>query len=159
MEMFNPPHPGEIVRDDCLIPLGLSVADGAKRLGVSRQSLSELLNGRNGISATLALRLEKAGWSIAEDVAGQPNLLRPPAGAKSRREREGARGPAQDQSSGEKAHGQKGRRQARPASEEASMTVRNFGLPMTRKRSPSGLRTLSDADALIVPLFHARRCV
>jgi antitoxin HigA-1 len=66
MEMFNPPHPGEIVREDCLIPLGLSVADGAKRLGVSRQSLSELLNGHNGISAAMALRLEKAGWSTAE---------------------------------------------------------------------------------------------
>ena len=66
MEMFNPPHPGEIIREDCLDPLGLSVTEAAKGLGVSRQSLSELLNGRNGISADMALRLEKAGWSTAE---------------------------------------------------------------------------------------------
>jgi addiction module HigA family antidote len=66
MEMFNPPHPGEIIREDCLIPAGLSVTEAALRLGVSRQSVSELLNGRNGISADMALRLEKAGWSTAE---------------------------------------------------------------------------------------------
>ena len=47
-------------------PLGLSVTDTAKGLDVSRQSLSELLNGRNGISADMALRLEKAGWGTAE---------------------------------------------------------------------------------------------
>ena len=66
MEMFNPPHPGEIIREDCLKPLGLTVTVAAKGLGVSRQSLSELLNGRNGISAGMALRLEMAGWSTAE---------------------------------------------------------------------------------------------
>jgi addiction module HigA family antidote len=66
MEMFNPPHPGEIVREDCLIPAGLSVTAGAKHLSLSRQSLSKLINGRNGISADMALRLEKAGWSTAE---------------------------------------------------------------------------------------------
>jgi addiction module HigA family antidote len=66
MEMFNPPHPGEIVREDCLIPAGLSVTEAALRLGVSRQSMSELINGRNGLSADMALRLEKAGWSTAE---------------------------------------------------------------------------------------------
>jgi len=66
MEMFNPPHPGEIIREDCLVPLGLSVTDAAKWLGVSRQSLSELLNGHNGVSADMALRLEMAGWSKAE---------------------------------------------------------------------------------------------
>jgi addiction module HigA family antidote len=66
LEMFNPPHPGEIIREDCLKPLGLTVTVAAKGLGVSRQSLSELLNGRNGISAEMALRLEKAGWSTAE---------------------------------------------------------------------------------------------
>jgi addiction module HigA family antidote len=63
--MLNPPHPGEIVREDCLIPAGLSVTEAALRLGVSRQSMSELINGRNGISADMALRLEKAGWSTA----------------------------------------------------------------------------------------------
>jgi antitoxin HigA-1 len=65
MEMFNPPHPGEIIREDCLAPAGLSVTEAAVRLGVSRQSVSELINGRNGISADMALRLEKAGWGPA----------------------------------------------------------------------------------------------
>lgn len=66
MQMFNPPHPGEIIREDCLAPLNLTVTDAAKGLGVSRQSLSELLNGRTGISADMALRLEKAGFGTAE---------------------------------------------------------------------------------------------
>jgi antitoxin HigA-1 len=66
MDMFDPPHPGEIIREDCIKPLNLSVTEAAKGLGVSRQSLSELLNGRNGISADMALRLEKAGWGAAE---------------------------------------------------------------------------------------------
>jgi addiction module HigA family antidote len=66
MEMFNPPHPGEIVREDCLKPLKLSVTAAAAALGVSRQSMSELINGRNGVSADMAVRLEKAGWSTAE---------------------------------------------------------------------------------------------
>ena len=65
MEIFNPPHPGEIIREDCLAPAGLSVTEAAVRLGVSRQSVSELINGRNGISADMALRLEKAGWGPA----------------------------------------------------------------------------------------------
>ena len=66
MEMFNPPHPGEILREDCLKPLGLTVTAAAKWLGVSRGSLSELLNGHNGISPEMAIRLEKAGWGPAE---------------------------------------------------------------------------------------------
>ncbi len=70
MEMFNPPHPGEIIREDCLEPLGLTVTAAAAWLGVSRQSLSELLNGRNGVSADMAIRLEKAGWSNAETWLG-----------------------------------------------------------------------------------------
>jgi antitoxin HigA-1 len=65
MEMFNPPHPGEIVREDCMVPSGLSVTEAAVQLGVSRQTVSELINGRNGISADMALRLEKAGWGDA----------------------------------------------------------------------------------------------
>jgi addiction module HigA family antidote len=64
--MFDPPHPGELIREDCLAPLGLSVTAAAKWLGVSRQSLSELLNGRNGVSPDMAIRLEKAGWGLAE---------------------------------------------------------------------------------------------
>jgi addiction module HigA family antidote len=70
MAMHNPPHPGEIIREDCLKPLGLSVTAAAAWLDVSRQSLSELLNGRNGVSAEMAIRLEKAGWSTAETWLG-----------------------------------------------------------------------------------------
>lgn len=66
MPMLEPLHPGEIMREDCLAPLGLSVTAAAKWLGVSRQSLSELLNGRNGVSPDMAIRLEMAGWSNAE---------------------------------------------------------------------------------------------
>lgn len=66
MEMFNPPHPGEIVREDCLAPLSLSITAAAKWLGISRGSLSELVNGHNGISPDMAIRLEKAGWGSAE---------------------------------------------------------------------------------------------
>ena len=66
MDMFNPPHPGEILREDCLKPLRLTVTAAAKGLGVSRGSLSELLNGHNGVSADMAIRLEKAGWGSAE---------------------------------------------------------------------------------------------
>ena len=51
-------------------PLNLTVTAAAALLGVSRQSLSELLNGRNGISANMAIRLEKAGWSTAETWLG-----------------------------------------------------------------------------------------
>jgi addiction module HigA family antidote len=64
--MHDPPHPGEIVRDQCLEPLGLSVTAAAKGLGVTRKALSELLNGHSGISPEMALRLEKAFGSTAE---------------------------------------------------------------------------------------------
>jgi antitoxin HigA-1 len=66
MEMFNPPHPGEIIREDCFVPLKLTVTAAAKWLGISRQALSEVLNGHIGVSADMALRLEQAGWSTAE---------------------------------------------------------------------------------------------
>jgi addiction module HigA family antidote len=66
MEMFDPPHAGEIIREACLEPLGLTVTAAARWLGVSRQSLSELLNGRAGVSAEMAIRLEKAFGSTAE---------------------------------------------------------------------------------------------
>lgn len=58
--MHNPPHPGEIIRELCLVPLGVSVTDAAKALGVSRKALSELLNGKSGISPEMALRLSMA---------------------------------------------------------------------------------------------------
>lgn len=66
MTMHNPPHPGEVIREACLAPLGLSVTDAAKGLGVTRKALSELLNGHSGVSPEMAIRLEKAGWSTAE---------------------------------------------------------------------------------------------
>jgi len=64
--MHYPPHPGELVRELCLEPLGLSVTDAARGLGVSRKALSELVNGRSGISPEMAIRLEKAFGSTAE---------------------------------------------------------------------------------------------
>jgi antitoxin HigA-1 len=70
MGMHNPPHRGEIIREDCLKPLGLTVTAAAEWLGVSSQSLSELLTGCNGVSAEMAIRLEKAGWSNAETWLG-----------------------------------------------------------------------------------------
>jgi len=58
--MFNPPHPGEVLRELCLDPLELTVTEAAKALGVSRKTLSALLNGRSGISPEMAIRLSKA---------------------------------------------------------------------------------------------------
>jgi antitoxin HigA-1 len=60
MPMYDPPHPGEHVRHDCLEPLGLTVTRAAEVLGVSRKALSELVNGRSGISPEMAIRLSKA---------------------------------------------------------------------------------------------------
>lgn len=57
MVMMNPPHPGETIREPCLEPLGLSVTAAAKGLGVTRKTLSELLNGHSGISTEMAVRL------------------------------------------------------------------------------------------------------
>ncbi len=61
-----PPHPGEILRELCLAPMGLSVTQTARALGVSRKALSELLNGKSGISAEMALRLSVAFGTSAE---------------------------------------------------------------------------------------------
>ena len=60
MPMNNPPHPGLSVRYDCLEPLGLSVTEAAQKLGVSRKQLSDVVNGRSGISPEMAIRLDKA---------------------------------------------------------------------------------------------------
>lgn len=66
--MHNPPHPGEIIREFCVEALNLSVTEAAKALGVTRKTLSALLNGRSGISPEMALRLSKVfgrspeGW-------------------------------------------------------------------------------------------------
>ena len=58
--MKNPPHPGRSIRDACLEPLGLTVTEGAKVLGVTRATLSNLINGRAGISPEMAIRLANA---------------------------------------------------------------------------------------------------
>jgi addiction module HigA family antidote len=60
MPTRNPPHPGEVVREECLAPLGLTVTAGAAALGVSRKVLSDIVNGRAGVSALMAIRLSKA---------------------------------------------------------------------------------------------------
>jgi addiction module HigA family antidote len=58
--MYNPPHPGEIIKELCLEPLGLSVTDAAKGLGISRKTLSSIINGKAGISPEMAVRLSIA---------------------------------------------------------------------------------------------------
>jgi antitoxin HigA-1 len=70
MAMHDPPHPGRIVRQECLEPLGLSVTAAAKALGVSRVALSELVNERRGVSPEMAIRLSKAFGSSPEVWAG-----------------------------------------------------------------------------------------
>ena len=66
MPMKNPAHPGRIVRSACLEPLGLSVTEGAKSLGVTRQTLNNVINGKSGISPVMAIRLSKAFGSTPE---------------------------------------------------------------------------------------------
>jgi addiction module HigA family antidote len=72
--MHNPPHPGEVLREDVIAPLGLSVTDAADRLAMSRVAMSRVLNGKAGISPDLAVRLEQAGAGTAQAwVAMQAN--------------------------------------------------------------------------------------
>ena len=66
MPMKKPPHPGRIVRQECLEPLGLTVKEAAKRLGVTRQALNNLVNGKSGISPEMSIRLSKAFGSSPE---------------------------------------------------------------------------------------------
>ena len=66
MPMKNPAHPGRVVRSACLEPLGLSVTEAAKALGVTRQALNNVVNGKAGISPEMAIRLSKAFGSTAE---------------------------------------------------------------------------------------------
>jgi addiction module HigA family antidote len=63
--MKNHPHPGELLREDVLAPLGIEVTEAAQRLGISRTTLSRVVNGHAGISPDLAIRLERAGVSSA----------------------------------------------------------------------------------------------
>jgi addiction module HigA family antidote len=69
--MHNPPHPGEILRELCLEPLGLSVTRAAEALGVSRKTLSAILNERAGISPEMAIRLSKAFGTSPESWLNQ----------------------------------------------------------------------------------------
>ncbi len=71
MKMHNPPHPGEVLRELCLEPLGLSVSEAAKALGISRKTLSGILNGRAGISPEMAVRLSIAFDTSAESWLNQ----------------------------------------------------------------------------------------
>jgi antitoxin HigA-1 len=71
MKMHTPPHPGEVLRELCLQPLGLTVTEAAKALGVSRKTLSSILNCRAGISPEMAVRLSIAFGTTAESWLSQ----------------------------------------------------------------------------------------
>ena len=60
MPMHDPPHPGRIVRQECLEPLGLTITKAAQVLGVTRQAVNNLVNGHSGVSPEMAIRLSKA---------------------------------------------------------------------------------------------------
>jgi addiction module HigA family antidote len=66
MRMKKPPHPGRIVRQECIRPLGLTVTEAAQRLGVTRQALNNVVNEKGGISPEMAIRLSKAFGSSPE---------------------------------------------------------------------------------------------
>ncbi len=66
MRMKNPPHPGTVVLCDCIKPLGLTITDAAAALQVTRTTLSELVNGKRGISPEMAMRLEQVFGGSAE---------------------------------------------------------------------------------------------
>jgi addiction module HigA family antidote len=69
--MHNPPHPGEIIKELCLEPLGLSITAAAEALGVSRKTLSSIVNGKAGISAEMAVRLSIAFNTSSESWVNQ----------------------------------------------------------------------------------------
>jgi addiction module HigA family antidote len=73
MPMKNPPHPGAVVFEEYIEPLALSITDAAAALGVTRNTLSELVNGKRGISPEMAVRLEK--YLAAVQKAGLYNRL------------------------------------------------------------------------------------
>jgi antitoxin HigA-1 len=66
MPMHTPPHPGEIIREDCLEPLGLTITEAAEGLGIHRKNLSRILNGHAGVSPDMAVRLSNAFGSTPE---------------------------------------------------------------------------------------------
>ena len=65
--MFNPPHPGEILREECIKPLGITIKEAALKLGITRQNLSDIVNRKAGISPAMALKLAKA-FKTSPDV-------------------------------------------------------------------------------------------
>ena len=71
MLMHDPPHPGEVLKELCLEPLGLTVTDAAKALGVSRKTLSTIVNGRAAITPEMAIRLSIAFDTSAEGWLNQ----------------------------------------------------------------------------------------
>ncbi len=71
MRMHNPPHPGEVIKSLCLDPLGVTVTQAAEALGVSRKTLSAILNGRAGVSPEMAVRLSIAFSTTAESWMNQ----------------------------------------------------------------------------------------
>lgn len=83
MPMKNPPHPGAVLLDECIVPLGLTITRAARALGVTRTTLSELVNGKRGISAEMAVRLSQVFGGSAESWAiqqAQYDLAKVPAG-------------------------------------------------------------------------------
>ncbi|MBC8392836.1 MAG: HigA family addiction module antidote protein [Deltaproteobacteria bacterium] len=66
MAMHNPPHPGKVIKELCIDPLGLTITEAAQGLGVSRKTLSALINGHFGISPEMAIRVSKAFGGSAE---------------------------------------------------------------------------------------------
>ena len=70
MSLHNPPHPGGVIRRQCLEPMGLTTTQAAQDLGITRQALSELLNGRKGLSPEMASRLAEVFGSTAETWLG-----------------------------------------------------------------------------------------
>ena len=71
MKMHNPPHPGKVLRELCIEPMGLSVTAAADSLGVARKTLSSILNGHSGISPEMAIRLSLAFGTSAESWLNQ----------------------------------------------------------------------------------------
>jgi addiction module HigA family antidote len=77
MPMKNPPHPGSVVFSECIEPLGLTITQAAAALGVTRTTLSELVNGKRGISPEMAIRLtQQAHYDLARIPAGRIRLKR-----------------------------------------------------------------------------------
>ena len=75
MLMHNPPHPGEVLKELCIEPLGLTVTEAAKGLGVSRKTLSTILNGKSGISPEMEVRLSIAFNTSSESWLNKSILI------------------------------------------------------------------------------------